>query len=121
MVRKQEQAKRSGASAPDLSRVRERHHPDQWGDSEMLTLPEAAALFWPAGPLTATSLRTAVRDRRLDIAEIAGKILTNKAAILKMCVCEPRGSSGPATAAEPKPVSRRRPSDRELLQMLGSD
>ncbi|WP_271627843.1 hypothetical protein [Bradyrhizobium sp. CCBAU 11445] len=55
-----------------------------------MTLQEAAALFWPSGLLTTTSLRTAVRDRVLDVAEIAGKLLTNKEAIERMSICRPR-------------------------------
>jgi hypothetical protein len=53
-------------------RVENRPDPSEWPDDELMTLPEAAALFWPNRPLTTTSLRTAVRDRRLEIAEIAG-------------------------------------------------
>jgi hypothetical protein len=71
-------------------RVALRPEPDQWTDDELLTLPEAAALFWPMGPLTTTSLRTAVRDRVLDVAEIAGRLLTTKAAIRRMSECRPR-------------------------------
>jgi hypothetical protein len=71
-------------------RVRERPDPRQWDARELMSLQEAAALFWPSGPLTVTSLRTAVRDRTLDVAEIAGKLLTNKEAIERMSVCRPR-------------------------------
>jgi hypothetical protein len=48
--------------------------PSQWSDTELMSLYEAAALFWPEGPLTVTSLRTAVRDGQLAIAEIAGNL-----------------------------------------------
>lgn len=71
-------------------RVEQRPDPRLWDDDELMTLSEAAALFWPAGPLTTTSLRTAVRDRTLDVAEIAGKLLTNKQAVVRMSVCRPR-------------------------------
>lgn len=84
----------------------------------MMTLPEAAALFFP-GVLTTTSLRTAVRDRRLDVVEIAGKILTNRLAIERMCVCGPRGKPDHRQPPAPAPTA---PSDRELLrQILRSD
>jgi hypothetical protein len=52
---------------------------------------EAASLLWPDGPLTATSLRTAARDGLLDVAEVAGKLLTTKAALKRMSACRPRG------------------------------
>jgi hypothetical protein len=72
-------------------RIAERPSPDAWKDDELLTLSEAAALFWPLGPLTATSLRTAVRDRQLEVVKIARKLLTTKTAIAKMSVCDLRG------------------------------
>ncbi|MDX3965516.1 MAG: hypothetical protein QHD01_02815 [Bradyrhizobium sp.] len=82
---------RAGAARKEAPpRVAERPDPAQWDPRELMTLEEAAALFWPTGPLTTTSLRTAVRDRMLDVAEIAGKLLTNKEAIERMSVCRPR-------------------------------
>jgi hypothetical protein len=69
-------------------RVAKRPSPDDWQENEILTLPEAAALFWPDGPLTTTSLRTAVRDRQLEVAIIAGKFLTTKSAIHRMSTCK---------------------------------
>jgi hypothetical protein len=38
-------SKRSGASAPDLSRVLQRPTPESWGLDDLLTLPEAALLY----------------------------------------------------------------------------
>jgi hypothetical protein len=106
-------------------RVRARPDPGQWGDDELMSLGEAAALFWPDGPLTTTSLRTAVRDRRLDVAEIAGKILTNKLAIGRMCVCGPRGepnSSTPPQHEPLQPAALKPPTDREIIRrMLKAD
>ena len=61
-----------------LPRIAARPDPDQWGDDELLTLPEAAALFWPLGPLSVSSLRTAIKDGQLAYTEIAGKFLTTK-------------------------------------------
>lgn len=55
------------ATKPDLSRVLERPNPSDWADDELLTLPEAAELFWPRGPLKTASLRTAARDGQLAI------------------------------------------------------
>lgn len=61
-----------------------------WSIDELMTLSEASLLFWPDGPLTVTSLRTAVRHGQLDIVEIAGKLLTTKSAIQRMSACGPR-------------------------------
>jgi ATP-dependent Zn protease len=55
-----------------LQRIDQRPHPDQWSDDELLSLPEAAALFWPDGPLTTASLHTAPRDGQLAVAKSAG-------------------------------------------------
>jgi len=90
-----------------LQRIDQRPHPDQWSDDELLSLPEAAALFWPDGPLTTASLRTAHRDGQLAVAVIAGKFLTTKAAIVQMGACSLR------TAAEPQ---AQQPRDREAAK-----
>ena len=65
-------------------RVEERPDPQQWRSDELLTLPEAAALYWPRGPLGVSSLRTAIRDGVLDATRIAGKLLVTPAAIAAM-------------------------------------
>jgi hypothetical protein len=33
-----------------LARVRIRSRPEEWGDEDLMTLVEAAAVFWPDGP-----------------------------------------------------------------------
>ncbi|MET4149081.1 MULTISPECIES: hypothetical protein [unclassified Bradyrhizobium] len=83
-------------------RVEKRPSPDQWSAVEIMTLDEAAHLMWPDGPLTVTSLRTAVRDRQLDIVRVAGKILTCRAALERMLACTSPPSDVPA--AEPAPA-----------------
>ena len=80
------------ASTPKLIRIAERPDPTLWGDDELLTLPEAAALFWPNGPLKAASLRTAARDGKLEITVIAGKHLTTKSALKAMSLTSIRAS-----------------------------
>jgi hypothetical protein len=83
-------------------RIVERPSPVDWKDDELLSLVEAAALFWPhGGPLTATSLRTAVRDGKLEVVEIAGKLLTTKIAIARMSVCGLRTKPAGSGTAEP--------------------
>ena len=95
-------------------RVDERPDPRDWSDVELMTLPEAAALFWPNGPLTTTSLRTAVRNRQLEISEIAGKLLTCKAAIGRMSSCRVREAAQSrvtqTVAGMPRTVRERRQS-----------
>lgn len=73
-----------------VERVLERPRPDQWADDELLTLAEAARLFWPRGPLTEETLRTAVRDGRLPVSEIARKFFVTKTALRELNVCTPR-------------------------------
>lgn len=89
-------AERCSESLP--ARILERPHPHLWGDDELLTLPEAAALFWPQGPLATRSLRTAVRAGQLGTVTIAGKMLTTKRQLARMAECENRR---PARPAEP--------------------
>lgn len=65
-------------------RVAARPRPEEWTDDELLTLPEAAALFWPDGPITTNTLRTAGRDGTLAITKVAGKFFTTSMAIRRM-------------------------------------
>lgn len=65
-------------------RVADRPKPEEWTDDDLLTLPEAAALFWPAGPITTNTLRTAGRDGTLAITKVAGKFFTTPLAIRRM-------------------------------------
>jgi len=66
------------------ARIAARPDASQWSDDELLTLPEAAALFWPAGPITTNTLRTAGRDGVLAITKVAGKFFTTPMAIRRM-------------------------------------
>ena len=70
-------------------RIAVRPNPEDWKEDELLTLPEAAALFWPEGPLTTHSLRVAVRDGVLAVAVVAGRHLTSRRAIIAMGACQP--------------------------------
>ena len=88
------------SSKPDLSRVFERPDPGLWAEDELLTLPEAAQLMWPKGPLKTASLRTAARDGQLALTVIAGKHLTTKAALKAMGTCFPLTG---AAANQPEP------------------
>jgi hypothetical protein len=85
-------------------RIAARPDPGQWGDFELLLLPEAAALFFPAGPLTTTSLRNAIKNNRLSYVAIAGKFFTNKVAIAEMSVCRRGTDVSNAGAGDPVAV-----------------
>jgi hypothetical protein len=69
---------------PVPRRIQARPDPSQWEDDELLTFQEAAALMWPNGPLTASSLRTAYRAGELEVVLIARKLLTTKRALAAM-------------------------------------
>ena len=69
-------------------RVAERPDPTRWGDDELLTFEEAAALFWPKGPLCATSLKTAYRSGQLEVTMIARKLLVTPKALRAMAAAE---------------------------------
>jgi hypothetical protein len=70
------------------ARILARPNPEDWKEDELMTLPEAAALFWPDGPLTTHSLRVAVRDGVLAVAVVAGRHLTTRRAITAMAECQ---------------------------------
>lgn len=82
------------------ARIQARPSPEQWGEDDLLSLPEAASLFWPEGPLSVSSLRVAVRDGVLPVTVVAGKILTTKRAVLSMSVCHPISGKDAETAID---------------------
>lgn len=49
-------------------RIAQRPRPELWDPDELMTLAEAAAVFFPDGPFSLSSLRTAIRDGDLAIA-----------------------------------------------------
>ncbi|MGY3449159.1 hypothetical protein [Bradyrhizobium sp. USDA 4353] len=65
-------------------RIAARPDPAAWGDDELLTLAEAAALLWPSGPITASTLRTAYRGGLLETVMLARKLMTTKRALQAM-------------------------------------
>jgi hypothetical protein len=72
------------AGRDQLHRVRARPRPEDWTDDETMTLIEAVGVFFPDGPLTLSSLRTAIDARKLDIVTVAGKHLTTPRAVRKL-------------------------------------
>ncbi|MGU3420805.1 hypothetical protein [Methylobacterium sp. D54C] len=91
-------------------RIAERPRVEEWTDDELLTLPEAAALFWPTGPITTNTLRTAGRDGALAITKVAGKFFTTPMAIRRMGHDEADVAPGQEAA---KPVAN---SPRDLFE-----
>lgn len=65
-----------------------------------MALHEAVALLWPEGPVTVSSLRTAIAHGSLGHARIAGRIYTTRAALAAMAECRraPTDSGGPSEA-----------------------
>jgi hypothetical protein len=102
-------------------RVLARPNPADWDQDEILTLEEAAALFWPCGPLTVRSLRTAVRDGDLGVTWIAGKLFTSPRAINDMTKCsinKPQGREAVETTPAEQLQSPPEPSLTEAAQKL---
>lgn len=83
-----------------LSRVKSRPNLSDWADDEAMTLAEAIQLFFPEGPLTLSSLRTAIRTGKLAVAKVAGKDLTTPRAVkalVRPCLAEKRALHGSST------------------------
>jgi hypothetical protein len=70
-----------------LDRVSRRPDPAAWSEDELLALHEAVALLWPRGPVTVSSLRTAIAAGDLAYARIAGRIYTTRPALAAMAAC----------------------------------
>ena len=98
------------------ARVTTRPDPSQWRDDELMTLTEAAALFWPAGPLSTASLRTAHRNGQLAVAVIARKFLTTKAAVEAMARQNLRVVASRPAVRERRPENARVPAPEDALR-----
>ncbi len=69
------------APRPSLARVQLRPALKDWRDDELMSLAEAAALFFPAGPMTANALRIACRRGELAATDVCGRIFTTPRAV----------------------------------------
>lgn len=69
---------------PKPRRIASRPDPATWGDTYILTLAEAAALLWPEGPITESTLRTSYRKGFLEVVFLNRKLLTCKRSIREM-------------------------------------
>jgi hypothetical protein len=84
-------------------RIAERSDPCAWREDEILTLSEAARLFWPSGgPITERSLRKAAKDGLLPISQINRKFFVTPKALKVLSECRPLI---PAEKAESPAVS----------------
>lgn len=70
--------------APTPRRIAAQPDPAAYGDGDLLTLAEAAALLFPQGPLTTSSLRSAYRKGTLEVIVISRKVMVTKRAIAAM-------------------------------------
>lgn len=59
-------------------RVTRRPDPRAWDPDEVMTLPEAAALLWPDGVVTVSTLRTAIRDGILVPVRIGRRVFVTR-------------------------------------------
>ncbi|WP_158809559.1 hypothetical protein [Beijerinckia sp. L45] len=73
-----------------MARVQAKPDPWTWALDELMTLREAAALFWPSGLLTEKTLRTAIRNGNLDHIEIARKFYVTRRIVEAMCKAKDR-------------------------------
>lgn len=94
--------KNSDGKAPS-ERILARPDPQSWGPDELLTLSEAAFLFWPNGPITTATLRTAVRNEELSVAVIASKFFTTRRSIEAMSITAIRRTAAKPQAAPTAP------------------
>jgi len=59
-------------------RVANRPNPKDWGEDELMTLPEAVSLMWPDGVITVSTLRTAIRDGLLPHVRVGRRMFVTK-------------------------------------------
>lgn len=62
-------------------RVKLRPNPEDWGARDLITLREAVRIFWPNGPFTIRSLRTAVGQNALGTIKRNRRLFTTREAI----------------------------------------
>ncbi len=83
------------APRPSLDRLATRPTAGDWGEDELVSLAEAAALFFPSGPLSAASLRAARRRGELACAEVCGRTFTTPRAVRAMSALSARVNDRP--------------------------
>src|SRR5947209_13565255 len=84
-----------------LRRTKLRPSLDEWRDEEPITLAEAAALFFPHGPLTIASFRRLEASGKLAVTRLAGKDFTTPSAVKEMLrPCQDQSQSRRASISE---------------------
>jgi hypothetical protein len=89
------------APRPSLERLKLKPAPGDWGDDELVSLAEAAALYFPYGPMTANALRIAFRRGELAATEMCGKLYTTPRHVRAMMT--PHVRQPEVTVAESEP------------------
>lgn len=59
-----------------------------------MSLDEAVRVFWPEGPVTVSTLRNAIRDRKLNVCVLGRRFLVTPAALAEMTACRPLAEIG---------------------------
>jgi hypothetical protein len=72
-----------------IDRIAQRPDPAAWGRDEIISLGEAARLYWPNGPITEKTLRWCVKNGRLPISKVAGKFFVTGRALATLSECKP--------------------------------
>jgi hypothetical protein len=116
MKERNESAEGDGHSPNVPPRVALRSNPAQWADDELLTLVEAASLCWPAGPLTTTSLRNAIRRGQLAYVAIAGNSLRPRRPICREGLADLARIAPLAARARATRESMKRSAPKDLLR-----
>ena len=88
------------------TRVETRPDPRSWEMDELMTLKEAVELHWPDGPLTVPTLRTAIRDGRLAVCEVAGKFFVTRRLLLGLSVGQVINPARELKTPEPQRAGR---------------
>lgn len=104
-----------------LARALARPLAAEWGDDEPMTLVEAIAVLFPAGPLTVASLRREIKKGNLAAKRVAGKDWTTPRSIREMmqpCRGKPRAraSSSASGKAEQPSTSSSTPAAQRSAQ-----
>lgn len=92
------------------ARVEARPDRRSWDMDELMSLQEAVDLHWPGpeGLLSVSTLRTAIRDGRLAVCEIAGKYFLTRRILLDLSKGRILPSAPEASPTAPRPDPGRR-------------
>jgi integrase len=80
--------------------VAARPDPGDWGEGDLVTVAEAAALAWPDGPVPARTLRRAIADGHLPARRLAGRHLIELGDLAALLPAFREPASGDAGTAD---------------------